>query len=94
MLTFFVGFAAMWAFVAAFLRTPPAPRPGSRGLLLRSASSARPLLGGFTVLYDLAPGFVMSHYLLLSMLILVACVALELGRPSRARRPPTALAIA
>jgi cytochrome c oxidase assembly protein subunit 15 len=37
---------------------------------------AQIVLGGFTVRYDLRPGFVMSHYLL-SMLIIVAAVALD-----------------
>src|SRR5918999_1376940 len=50
---------------------------------------AQAVLGGFTVLYDLAPGFVMSHYLL-SMLILVACVALDW----RAHHEPGELAAA
>ena len=36
---------------------------------------AQAVLGGFTVRYDLAPGFVMAHFSL-SMVILVAAVAL------------------
>jgi cytochrome c oxidase assembly protein subunit 15 len=76
MLTFFVGLAAVGAFAAAFRR-----RPFRRDLVLLAALLplgvvAQAVLGGFTVLYDLAPGFVMSHYIL-SMLILVACVALD-----------------
>jgi cytochrome c oxidase assembly protein subunit 15 len=83
MLTFFVGFAAIGAFAASFLR-----RPFRKDLMLLSLALplgvvAQAVLGGFTVLYDLAPGFVMSHYLL-SMLILVACVALDW----RAHREP------
>ncbi|MGH2943851.1 MAG: COX15/CtaA family protein, partial [Solirubrobacteraceae bacterium] len=83
MLTSVVGFAAIAAFVGAWRR-----RPLRRDLLALSAMLplgvvAQAVLGGFTVLYDLAPGFVMSHYLL-SMLILVACVALDW----RAHREP------
>ncbi len=76
LLTSVVGFAALAALVGAIRR-----RPFRRDLVVLSALlplgvAAQAVLGGFTVLYDLAPGFVMSHYLL-SMLILVACVALD-----------------
>ena len=76
MLTFFVGFAAIGAFVASFLRSPRRRDLVWLSLLLPLGVVSQAVLGGFTVLYDLAPGFVMSHYLL-SMLILVACVALD-----------------
>ena len=83
MLTSVVGLAALAAFVGALRR-----RPFRKDLALLAAALplgvvAQAVLGGFTVLYDLAPGFVMSHYLL-SMLILVACVALDW----RARHEP------
>ena len=76
LLTSVVGFAALAALVGAWRR-----RPFRRDLLAISALLplgvlAQAVLGGFTVLHDLAPGFVMSHYLL-SMLILVACVVLD-----------------
>jgi cytochrome c oxidase assembly protein subunit 15 len=83
MLTFFVGFAAIGAFAAAFLRKPFRRDLALLGLLLPLGVVGQAVLGGFTVLYDLAPGFVMSHYIL-SMLILVACVALDW----RAHREP------
>ena len=76
LLTFFVGLAAIGAFAASFLRRPPRRDLVLLSLLLPLGVVAQAVLGGFTVLYDLAPGFVMSHYLL-SMLILVACVALD-----------------
>ncbi len=87
MLTGFVGFAALAAFVGALRR-----RPFRRDLMRLSALLplgvvAQIVLGGFTVLYDLAPGFVMSHFML-SMLILVACVVLDW----RAHREPEELA--
>ena len=89
MLTSVVGFAAAAAFIGAFRR-----RPYRRDLMLLSALLplgvvAQIVLGGFTVLFDLAPGFVMSHYML-SMLILVACVLLDW----RTRRDPDQLAVA
>ncbi len=83
LLTFFVGFAAIGAFAAAFRRRPFRRDLVLLGLLLPLGVVAQAVLGGFTVLYDLAPGFVMSHYIL-SMLILVACVALDW----RAHREP------
>src|SRR3954453_697019 len=75
-LTFFVGFAAIGAFAASFLRRPRRRDLVWLSLLLPLGVVAQAVLGGFTVLYDLAPGFVMSHYIL-SMLILVACVTLD-----------------
>jgi len=83
LLTFFVGFAAIGAFAGAFLRKPFRRDLLLLSLLLPLGVVAQAVLGGFTVLYDLAPGFVMSHYIL-SMLILVACVALDW----RAHREP------
>ena len=75
-LTFFVGFAAIGAFAGSFLRDPRRRDLIWLSLLLPLGVVCQAVLGGFTVLYDLAPGFVMSHYIL-SMLILVACVALD-----------------
>jgi len=55
-------------------------RPFRRDLLLIAITlplgvAAQAVWGGFTVIYDLAPGWVIMHFLL-SMLLLVACVAL------------------
>ena len=83
LLTFFVGFAAIAAFAGAFLRKPFRKDLALLSLLLPLGVVGQAVLGGFTVLYDLAPGFVMSHYIL-SMLILIACVALDW----RAHREP------
>ena len=76
LLTSVVGFAALAAFVGAFRRRPFRKDLVWISLALPLGVAAQAVLGGFTVLHDLAPGFVMSHYLL-SMLILVACVALD-----------------
>ncbi|MBA3329208.1 MAG: COX15/CtaA family protein [Solirubrobacterales bacterium] len=85
LLTFVVGFAAIAAGGLAFRRRPFRKDLAVLGMLLPLGVVAQAVLGGFTVLYDLAPGFVMSHYIL-SMLILVAAVALDW----RAHRPPDA----
>lgn len=82
-LTSVVGFAAIAAFVGALRR-----RPYRKELVLLAATLplgvvAQIILGGFTVRYDLAPGLVMSHYLL-SMVILIGAVALDW----RAHREP------
>jgi len=87
MLTGFVGFAAFAAFVGALRRRPFRLDLLRLGALLPLGVVAQIVLGGFTVLYDLAPGFVMSHFML-SMLILVACVMLDW----RAHREPEELA--
>ena len=89
MLTGLVGFAAGAAFVGAFRRRPYRRDLMLLGALLPLGVVAQIVLGGFTVLFDLAPGFVMSHFML-SMLILVCCVVLDW----RARREPDQLAAA
>lgn len=76
MLTYIVSAAAIAAFVAALRRRPRRRDLVRLSVLLPLGVVAQAVLGGFTVLYHLAPGFVMSHYIL-SMLILVACVALD-----------------
>ena len=58
---------------------------GGSACCSRSACSAQAVLGGFTVLYHLAPGFVMGHYAL-SMLILVGGRRARLARALRAGR--------
>ena len=86
MLTSVVGVACIAAFVGAF-RLRPARRDLVRlAALLPLGVVAQIVLGGFTVRYDLRPGFVMSHYLL-SMLILVAAVALDWRAHRDAREP-------
>jgi len=76
MLTSIVGFACIAAFAGAFRRRPRRRDLVALSSLLPLGVVAQIVLGGFTVRYDLAPGFVMSHYLL-SMLIIVAAVALD-----------------
>ena len=89
LLTSVVGFAALAAFAGAWLRRPYRRDLLRLAALLPLGVVAQVVLGGFTVLYDLKPGFVMSHFML-SMLILVACVVLDW----RSRHEPEELAAA
>jgi cytochrome c oxidase assembly protein subunit 15 len=82
-LTSVVGFAAIAGFVGALRRRPYRKDLVLLGATLPLGVVAQIVLGGFTVRYDLAPGLVMSHYLL-SMLILCGAVALDW----RAQREP------
>ena len=82
-----VGIVVAAVTVLAFTR-----RPFRRDLALLAATLplgviAQAVLGGFTVREDLAPGFVMSHFLL-SMVILVGAVALAWRATHRARLAP------
>lgn len=87
-LTSVVTFAVVAAFVLAFKRRPYRRDLVRLAALLPLGVVAQIVLGGFTVRYDLRPGFVMSHYLL-SMLILVGAVTLDW----RAHHEPDALPV-
>jgi len=72
------GLVGLVAFGAAFMawRRRPFRRDLWRlSVLLPLGVLAQAVLGGFTVIYHLAPGFVMGHYAL-AMLMLAAAVAL------------------
>jgi cytochrome c oxidase assembly protein subunit 15 len=71
----FVGVIVVVAAVLAFTRRPFRRDLAWLALTLPLGVIAQAVLGGFTVREDLAPGFVMSHFLL-SMVILIAAVAL------------------
>jgi cytochrome c oxidase assembly protein subunit 15 len=83
LLTFVVSAAVIAAFAGARLRTPVRRDLKQLSWLLPLGVIAQAVLGGFTVRYKLAPGLVMSHYLL-SMLLVAAAVALDW----RARHEP------
>jgi cytochrome c oxidase assembly protein subunit 15 len=70
-----VGVIAAIAAVLAFTRRPFRRDLAWLALLLPLGVVAQAVLGGFTVLHHLAPGFVMAHFSL-SLLVLVAAVAL------------------
>jgi len=74
-LTSFVGLAAAAAGLMAFFRVPFRRDLAMLGVLLPLGVVTQAVLGGLTVVYGLAPGWVMAHYGL-SMLILVAAGAL------------------
>jgi heme a synthase len=82
MFTGFVAAAAIAAGLLAFFRTPFRRDLAILGVLLPLGVIGQAVMGGLTVLYGLAPGWVMGHYLL-SMAILVAAGALAWrARPS------------
>jgi len=74
-LTSFVALAAIGAGLLAFLRKPFRRDLAILGVLLPVGVVLQAVMGGLTVVYGLAPGWVMAHYGL-SMLILVAAGAL------------------
>jgi cytochrome c oxidase assembly protein subunit 15 len=91
LLTSVVGLAAVAAGLLAFRRRPFRRDLALLGLLLPVGVLCQAVLGGMTVWYGLAPGYVMAHYAL-SMVILVAAGALVWrARPAFDERPqPTA----
>jgi cytochrome c oxidase assembly protein subunit 15 len=78
-----VSVATIAAALTAFLRRPFRRDLAVLGVLLPLGVIAQAVLGGLTVLYGLAPGFVMGHFLL-SQLVVAAAFALAW----RARREP------
>jgi heme a synthase len=75
MLTGFVALSAIAAGLLAWFRQPFRRDLAILGTLLPLGVVAQAVMGGLTVLYGLAPGWVMGHFLL-SMAILVAAGAL------------------
>jgi len=70
-----VGIITVVAAILAFTRRPYRKDLAILAILLPLGVAAQAVLGGFTVLNHLAPGFVMAHFSL-SLLILVAAFAL------------------
>jgi len=91
LLTSLVGLSAIAAGLLAFTRVPFRRDLAVLGVLLPVGVIGQAVLGGLTVWYGLAPGYVMAHFML-SMAILVAAGALAWrARPGfRAGGPPTA----
>jgi heme a synthase len=90
LLSGFVGVAAIAAGLLVFVRKPFRRDLAWLGVALPAGVVAQGILGGLTVWYGLAPGFVMSHYLL-SMVILVAAGVLTWrARPSYTPAGPPA----
>jgi cytochrome c oxidase assembly protein subunit 15 len=84
LVTGLVAVAAIAAALLAFLRRPFRRDLAWLGLALPLGVIGQIALGGLVVVYGLAPGFVMGHFLL-SLLILVAAFALMW----RSRQPDT-----
>jgi heme a synthase len=85
-----VAAAAIAAGLLAFARKPFRRDLAVLGLMLPLGVVAQGVLGGLTVLYGLAPGFVMGHFGL-SMVILVAAGTLAWrARPAFGEEPPAA----
>jgi heme a synthase len=90
LLSGFVAVAAIAAGLLALVRRPFRRDLAMLGVMLPLGVVAQGLLGGLTVLYGLAPGFVMGHFGL-SMVILVAAGTLAWrARPSYGDEPPAA----
>jgi cytochrome c oxidase assembly protein subunit 15 len=88
MFTGIVAAAAVAAGVLAFFRRPFRRDLAVLGALLPLGVVGQAVMGGLTVLYGLAPGWVMGHYLL-SMAILVAAGTLAWrSRPAFERGDP------
>ena len=82
MVTGLVSLAVIVAVLGSLLRTPRRPDLVKLSLGLVAGVLAQIVLGGLTVLFELAPPFVMGHFLL-SMVILADAVVLHhrAGRP-------------
>src|SRR4051794_852907 len=76
MLTSFVGFAAAAAGLLALFRRPFRRDLAVLGMVLPIGVVAQAVLGGLTVWYGLAPGYVMGHYALSAAILVAAgCLA-------------------
>lgn len=86
-----IGFVALGTWIAALRRSPRRRDLVWIAALLPLGCLAQGIVGGFTVMNHLAPGFVMAHFLL-SMAILIAAVWLVAAarRPDGAPSPATA----
>jgi len=96
LLTGVVGFGAVLAFLTAFLRRPFRRDLAILAALMPLGVAAQAVLGGMAVLYGLAPGWVMGHFLL-SMTILAGAVTLAWrarGEPAREPTNPRAVVLA
>jgi cytochrome c oxidase assembly protein subunit 15 len=82
-----VSVATIAAALCAFLRRPFRRDLAILGILLPIGVIAQALLGGLTVLYGLAPGFVMSHFLLSQLCVAAAAALAWRSRYEPGQRP-------
>src|SRR5918996_1816208 len=88
MLTGVVGIPCLAAAILAWRRRPFRRDIALVALLLPLGVAGQAVLGGLTVIYGLEPSWVIGHFLL-SMLLLIACVALVWkAKYERDARPP------
>src|SRR5919206_2657104 len=88
MITGVVSVPCLAAAILAWRRRPFRRDLALIALLLPLGVASQAVLGGLTVLYGLAPGWVVAHFML-SMLLLVACVTLAWrARFEPGERPP------
>jgi cytochrome c oxidase assembly protein subunit 15 len=95
LLTGFVGFAVIAASILAFFRRPYRWHLALFGALLPLGVIGQAILGALVVKYHLAPGLVMSHFIL-SMMLLDAAFALawcSRYEPWERRRSPDRLSV-
>ncbi len=85
LLTGVVGISAVLAFVLAFARRPFRRDLAVLGALLPLGVLGQAVMGGLTVLYGLAPGWVMAHLMLSMVMIVAAVVLVWRARPSWVR---------
>src|SRR5436309_13083282 len=96
LLTGVVGVGAILAFLTAFLRRPFRRDLAILAALMPLGVAAQAVLGGMAVLYGLAPGWVMGHFLV-SMTILAGAVTLAWrarGEPAQEPTNPRAVVLA
>jgi heme a synthase len=82
MLTTIVGLSAIAAGLGAFRRRPFRRDLAVLGMLLPLGVAGQAIMGGLTVLYGLAPGWVMAHFLLSMLILIAACALVWRARPS------------
>jgi cytochrome c oxidase assembly protein subunit 15 len=82
MLTSVVGISAVLAFVLAFARTPFRRDLVLLATLLPLGVLGQAVMGGLTVLYGLAPGWVMAHFALSMVILVAAGVLVWRARPA------------
>jgi cytochrome c oxidase assembly protein subunit 15 len=85
-----VSVATILAALTAFLRRPFRRDLAIIGVLLPLGVVAQAILGGLTVIYGLAPGFVMSHFLLSQLVVAAAFALMWRARHEPGERPRVA----
>ena len=88
LVTFLVGLPCLATFVLAYRRRPYRRDLRRLSMLLPLGVLAQGILGGFTVMFELRPGFVMSHFLLSQAILAVAVALWWRARHEPRTQPP------